>query len=135
MLTSIWFQKMKATADAIWCLSCLFVVPGVVVATLCTVIPTQERHRSIWRVPTHSVEVAEADTSKLGKLHYRLGLFSRDGKLIHEYPDQQAEPGRDAQRGAIVIEIPEDVPSGEYYLKVYRGEGQDVRDIPLRVGG
>jgi hypothetical protein len=96
------------------------------------------KHQSVWRLPSSSVDRAttEADFApEIGKPFYQLGLFNREGKLIHEYPKQGVAPTRDAQRGSIVIEIPEDVPSGDYYLRVFRGEGKNVRDVPLKVGG
>lgn len=141
---ALWIQKVKTTMDALWGVTCLFCVPGVVVTAVGLMIPHGAHGGVGLGQKIYSFEVSdliekaprsyspEAGTG--GFFAYRLGLFDRQGKLVHEYPDQLVEPNLDAQRGSIVIEIPNDVPSGEYSLKVFKSSGYTVREVPLNVG-
>lgn len=138
LITTLWFHKIKAVADAIWCIICLFCVPGVIVAAGCMLVPTLDRVHGKYvqslaaakaKPGIYESRSAEAQTSNT-----RLGLFDRDGRLVQEYPDQAAASSG-IRNGVIVIEIPKDIPSGEYNLRVLRNGDQVVRDIPLEVRG
>lgn len=138
---TLWFQKVKSTIDALWGVTCLFCVPGVVVATIGMLLPNGGAYggggsRTFSVERSDLVEAAPRSYSSNvgGELVYHLGLFNRKGQLVHEYSDQLIESQLDAQHGSIVIEIPNDVPSGEYSLRVFKSGEQPVRDVPLSVG-
>jgi hypothetical protein len=138
LTTAIWFQKAKATADAIWGVSSLFCVPGVIFATVCVLVPAHGGGhgwdiRSVAQAP-RAPQTYEPAPGTGGPTAYRLGLFDSRGQLVHEYPDQVITPSRNVQRGSIVVEIPDDVPPGEYSLRVFKDGSSNVRDIPLKVG-
>lgn len=139
LTTAIWFQKAKFVADAVWGVSSLFCVPGVIVATVCAFVPIRTTGAYVWDIRSIAHAPAapqsyEPPPGMGGPLAYRLGLFNAKGQLVHEYPDQVVTRVHNAHVGAIVVEIPEDVPPGNYSLRVFQAGGANVRDIPVKVG-
>lgn len=140
----LWFQKVKTTIDALWSVVCLFCVPGVVITTISLMMPNGMHGSGGIGSQRYSLtlpDMSEAAPKSYspppgtgGVLSYRLGLFNSEGELVHEYPDQLIKPARDAQHGSIVVDIPSDIPSGDYSLRVFKYGGDKVREVPLNVG-
>lgn len=140
----LWFQKVKTTVDALWSVACLFCVPGVVITTIGLMLPPGAHgnggigsQRFSLTLPELSEPAPKSYSPPAGKggvLSYRLGLFNSEGELVHEYSDQLIRPTHNAKHGSIVVDIPSDVPSGDYSLRVFRYDGDKVREVPLNVG-
>lgn len=143
IVLTLWIQKAKAVVDAFWGVTCLFCVPAITVTGISLLLP-QGAHgsgvagsRYTINVPRIVEEAPRSYTPPAGSgnmFAYRLGLFDSRGRLVHEYPDQMIESNSNARHGSIVVDIPADVPSGDYTLRVFKSAGEQVRDVPMNVG-